>query len=134
MARTILTLFVIAYLPGAILFRLPVANRARRASLPAEERAYWAVMLSVVITTIVALLLAVAGVYTLERVIICDVALAVLLTLAATGRLRFTERAPRAQWPALIPLALLALGASMYFAMPPAEYIVGGRDPGVYMN
>lgn len=134
MARTILTLFVIAYLPGAVLFRLPVANRARRASLPAEERAYWAVMLSVVITTIVALLLALAGVYTLERVIICNGALAVVLALAATGRLRFTEGAPRPQWPALIPLALLALGASMYFAMPPAEYIVGGRDPGVYMN
>jgi len=34
----ILELLVVAWLPGAVLFRLPIADRARRAALPAEER------------------------------------------------------------------------------------------------
>ena len=42
-----LQLLVVGWLPGAVLFRLPLAERDRRAALPAEERAYWAVVLSV---------------------------------------------------------------------------------------
>ena len=34
----------------------------------------------------------------------------------------------------LIPLAVLGCAALLFARVPPAEYIVGGRDPGVYMN
>ena len=35
---------------------------------------------------------------------------------------------------AAIPAVLVALATWMYFAVPPAEWVLGGRDPGVYMN
>ena len=39
MLSTIASLIAIAYLPGAVVFRLPIADREKRAALPAEERA-----------------------------------------------------------------------------------------------
>ena len=44
MLITIASLIAIAYLPGAIIFRLPLADRSKRAALPAEERLFWAVI------------------------------------------------------------------------------------------
>ena len=40
---------LVAYLPGALVYRVPVANRPLRAALPAEERVFWAVVLSVLL-------------------------------------------------------------------------------------
>ena len=42
--------------------------------------------------------------------------------------------APPARWTAAIPLVLIAAGVWMYFAAPAAEYVMGGRDPGVYIS
>jgi hypothetical protein len=42
MLITIASLIAVAYLPGAVIFRLPVADRSKRAALPAEERLFWA--------------------------------------------------------------------------------------------
>ena len=44
MLWTALRLLLVAYLPGALLFRLPVAHRETRAALPADERAFWAII------------------------------------------------------------------------------------------
>jgi hypothetical protein len=126
------SLIAIAYLPGALIFRLPVANRPRRAALPADERAFWAVGLSVTITTLVALALAAAGAYTFPRLAGIGVALSVVLLLAGRERLRFTPRAAAPTWTAAMPLALVALGFYLYF--PSSEYVMGGKDPGTYMN
>ena len=41
MVRTAFIVLLIAYLPGALIFRLPVAERSRRAALSAEERVFW---------------------------------------------------------------------------------------------
>ena len=47
MFRIVLSLVLVAYLPGALIFRLPAAVRGRRAALSAEERLFWHVMLSI---------------------------------------------------------------------------------------
>ena len=44
MLRALLAALVVGYLPGALFFRIPVDNRALRAALTAEERAFWAVL------------------------------------------------------------------------------------------
>ena len=134
MWRHLLALVMVGYVPGAVLFRLPFWDRPRRAALCAEERAYWAVMLSIIITTTAALVLAWLGVYTLERVMMVNAAISLLLSLASLGDLRLGASARQIGWSAVIPAALIALGVWMYFAVPAAEYVVGGRDPGVYMN
>ena len=132
--KTLGLLLAVAYLPGAIIFRLPVADRSKRAALPAEERQFWAVVISVAISTAVAFLFASVGLYTLERLALFNIVLSVIAAIAALGNLKFGATAPRPTWTALLPAGLLAIGAWMYFAVPPAEYVLGGRDPGVYMS
>jgi hypothetical protein len=144
MLSTIASLIAIAYLPGAIVFRLPVADRAKRASLPAEERLFWAVIISILITTTLAFVLAAMGAYSLRALLWCDVLIAAGLALATLGNLRLSGGAglaprnapyvPRPSWTAAIPVVLIAAGVWMYFAVPAAEYVLGGRDPGVYVS
>lgn len=131
---TIAFLLAVAYLPGALIFRLPIADRAKRAALPPEERLFWMVMLSVIVSTTAALLLAAMSAYSLEWLAGFNVGLAVMLGLASRGDLRLGSAA---RWPhrtAMFPAALIALGAWMFFAVPASEWVLGGRDPGVYMN
>jgi hypothetical protein len=131
-ALTLLELLVIGCLPGAVMFRLPVLERDRRASLPAEERAYWAIVLSV--ATSLGLVLAMAALhrYSLQRLVVADVALSAALAAAARFDLRLGPKAKRAGLALVLPIAL-ALFAAFRFS-PPSEYIIGGKDPGVLVN
>ena len=134
MLITIASLIAIAYLPGAIAFRLPFADRAKRAALPAEERLFWSVIISIIVTTTVAFALAAMSAYSLRVLVWCNVGLAAVLALASLGNLRLGATARRPGWTAAIPAVLIAAGVWMYFAVPAAEYVLGGRDPGVYVS
>ncbi|MBM4131984.1 hypothetical protein FJ250_13320, partial [bacterium] len=127
-----LGLVLVGYVPGAVMFRLPLADRARRAALAAEERAFWAVMLSVAWSTCAALILAALDRYTLATLLTANGLVSAALVLVWRGRLRYDTAAPRPSWSVLGPAAALALGAWLY--APPSEYVLGGKDPGVYMN
>ena len=132
MILALASLVAIAYLPGALVYRLPLADRARRAALAADERLFWAVVLSCTITTLVALALAAAGLYTFRRLLIVDLAVAALLIAVARGMLGYRGTAASTSWTIVLPAALIALGAYLYF--PSSEYMMGGKDPGTYMN
>ncbi len=134
MLITIASLIAIAYLPGAIAFRLPFADRGKRAALPAEERLFWSVIISIIVTTTVAFALAAMSAYSLRVLVWCNVGLAAVLALASLGNLRLGATARRPGWTAAIPAVLIAAGVWMYFAVPAAEYVLGGRDPGVYVS
>jgi len=125
-------LITIGYLPGAVVYRLPLADRARRAALPADERAFWAVILSCTITTLAALALASAGAYTFGRLLAADLAFAAALLVIARGRLRLGPGAAGPSWTIVLPAALVGLGLYLFF--PSSEYVMGGKDPGTYMN
>jgi hypothetical protein len=128
----ILDVLIVGWLPGAVLFRLPVADRDRRAALPADERGYWAVVLSV--ATSVSLVLALGAVhrYSFKRLVLADLFIAAALALAARFDLRLGPKARGPGLAACVPLALALVGAWRFF--PPSEYIIGGKDPGVYVN
>ncbi len=134
MLRIALLVLLVGYLPGALLFRLPFADRPRRAALPAEERAFWGVILSVILAAIATMTLAALEMYRFERLLWTSGGISALIVLAGRARLRFGRQAPLPSWTALPPLALAAL--AWYFAsfVPPAEYVMGGKDPGVYVN
>ncbi len=134
MPAAILLLLAIAYLPGAVVFRLPVADRSKRARLPPEERVFWSVTISVILSTTIAFVLAAIASYTIERLALLNIVLTLGLTAAYRGRLRLGSDASRPTWTAIVPLGLIALGWWMYFAVPASEYVIGGRDPGVYVN
>ena len=129
---SVLSFLTVGWLPGAVLFRLPIADRDRRAALPAEERLYWAVVLSA--TTSISLVLALGALhrYSFKRLLIADLAIAAILALAARFNLRLGPKARRAGFAAVVPLALVVMGAWRF--LPPSEYVIGGKDPGVYVN
>lgn len=124
-------LLVVGWLPGAMLFRAPVLDRERRAALDAEERTFWAVVLSASLSLAIVLALASIGPYSFGRLLAADLAIAAAVAILWRGRLRMPE-AKRVTWSAVIPIAL-ALVAGMRF-LPPAEYVIGGKDPGVYVS
>lgn len=127
-----LWLLIVAWLPGAVLFRAPFADRDRRAALPAEERLFWSVIASLAVSLSLTMILAAAGRYTFQRVAAIDVGLAIGIALVSRFRLRLGTAAPRPGPGAVVPIVLLLLAAWRF--PPPAEYVMGGKDPGVYMN
>ncbi len=133
MWRVALALPLLIWLPGFLLYRLPHGNRALRAALPAEERLFWAVMLSAATSSVTALALAGAGAYSLDRVLLSNLAICLLLAVVARGHLRLGPDAVRITRTAAAPAVLLLLAASIFFFVPPAEYINGGRDPALYI-
>lgn len=132
MISTILTLLVIGYLPGALFLRLPTRSRPLRAVLPAEERLFWALVASLVISSATALVLAALGAYSLGRVAAIDLLVSAGLFVGSRRHLRWPAGSARAGATAILPALLVAWSAWLF--TPPAEAILGGKDPGVYLN
>lgn len=130
----ILAVLIATYVPGALLFRIPTAGRPLRAALPAEERLFWAVILSGALSSLVALALAAGGWYDLRRVLWTDAGTAIVVAAIYRGRLRFNTPSPPPSWTAAVPAALIVAAAAVFYIVPPSEYIMGGKDPGVYLT
>jgi 4-amino-4-deoxy-L-arabinose transferase-like glycosyltransferase len=132
MLHTVMAVLVVAYLPGALIYRLPFAHRPLRAALAAEERAFWAVVLSVSWSLAVVIALAALDRYNLDRLLATNGVLCGLTLAAFRTRLGYMGGATPVSRTALIPVGLIAIGAILYF--PSSEYIIGGKDPGTYIN
>ena len=76
---------VIGWLPGAVLYRVPWFARDRRASLDADERLFWQVLISLAISLSAALALAALGRYSLPRVVVADLALALVVAVVVAA-------------------------------------------------
>jgi hypothetical protein len=129
---TAIKLLIVAWLPGAILFRAPFLDRQKRSGLDAEERLFWAVILSLAISLPIVVAMAAAHRYSFTRLLIADLLIAGGIALASKFDLRLGKDARRPGLTALLPLALVLLGLWRFF--PPSEYVMGGKDPGTYMN
>ena len=94
-----------AYLPGALLFRLPVADRARRAGLGADERVFWHVMLSVAWSLARRARARRAGAYRFDRLLALNgVALRSLIVVGGRTRLALSRRRARGlRWTVVLP-------------------------------
>ena len=103
-----------------------------RQALPAEERVFWGVLLSVAWTLAVTLALAAADRYRFVTLLAVNATASAALLLAFRGRLRLAEPAGSPTAGALAPVALVALGLWMHPIA--SEYVMGGKDPGTYMN
>lgn len=132
MIQLIVAALVVGWLPGALLLRLPGRSRAYRAALPADERLFWAVILSVVWSTLVVLALGASGRYSFERLLAINAIAAAMTVLALRQRLRLPAPVGALPWSAAVPAGLVALGLWLYF--PSSEYVIGGKDPGTYIN
>jgi len=128
----VLLAVLLCILPGSVLFRLPILQRERRAALPFEERWFWQLVLSAVWSVGVTLTLGAFSVYSLPRLVTINAVLAVVPTLLWRRGLRLGSLSPKPGASALLPLALVAF--ALWRFLPAAEYIMGGKDPGVYVN
>jgi hypothetical protein len=129
---SVILLAIVGWLPGAVLFHVPWADRDRRAALASEERQFWAVVLSVAVSLTIVLTLAALHRYSFTRLLIADVVAAAALAAASRFDLWLGPAAPRMRLTACIPIALALLGVARFF--PSSEYVIGGKDPGVYVN
>ena len=134
MLSTIASLIAIAYLPGAVIFRCQSPTRAKRAALLPKNvcsgrssQRHRDDDLSRLCSRRWARFAA------RDRVVHAGLATASPRCFPL-GNLRLGTTAGRPNWTAALPAMLIAASASMYFAVPAAEYVLGGRDPGVYMN
>ena len=127
-----LQLAVVAWLPGAAIYHARWCDRSRRAQLDAEERFFWAVVISIAISLSAVLALAWLGSYSFTRLLIADVVIAASAAALSRVDLRLGAAARLPGWSALLPIVLIVLGLWRFF--PPAEFIIGGKDPGVYVN
>ena len=75
-------------------------------------------------------MLAAIGHYRWRHVLVADLLVAAAAATAGRG-LRY-DVANRGDWWAIAPVGLVAL--ALWVFPPPSEYIIGGKDPGVYMN
>ena len=130
-AMTLLELVVIGWLPGAVLFRLPWARRDVRAAIPAEERLFWAIILSLATSLAMVMALAFVHRYSFQRLLVADLLIAAGLAAIARLDLRLGPAAARPGPGVLLAIALIGLGCWRFF--PPSEYVIGGKDPGVYV-
>src|SRR3954463_13848967 len=100
---------IIGWLPGAALFRVPILDRDRRAALPAEERWYWAVMLSAAVSLSIVLALAAAHRYSLTRLLVANLVIAIGAAAGARLKLRFNGTAARPGLAVLLPIAIATI-------------------------
>jgi hypothetical protein len=127
-----ISVLLVGYVPGALVFRLPIATRSLRAALAAEERLFWHVILSIAWSLSTVLALAAFGEYRFERLLIVNAGVAGLLLAAANVKLLYRGEAARLSATALLTVVLIALAVWRFF--PSSEYVIGGKDPGTYMN
>ena len=123
---------IVGYLPGAVAFRLPILERQKRGALAAEERAFWHVVISLVWSLSLVLAMAAAGVYRYEWLLAANLIVSVGLIGLARGGLRWRGTAAKITIAAMVPLVILGVGVWRFF--PASEYVVGGKDPGAYVN
>ena len=131
MIRLVAAGLLLGWLPGAFALRLPLGDRHRRERLDWDERVFWAVVLSVAWSAGAAFTLAVFGRYSFDRLLLLNAVCVGALALAFRARLRYRDAAgPTIH--AIVPALLFGFALWLYHR--PAEYIIGGKDPGVYIN
>jgi hypothetical protein len=117
----------IVLLPGLVFLAL----RARDEDDALDESAFLAVAVSVAASSWVALVLAEAGRFSL---VTAGLLIAAGCTVAlALGRRRVHAPLSRPRSAAEVVPALCVLAVSLVLHARPTEYLVGGRDPGVYV-
>jgi len=132
MIATIAAALVVGYLPGLAIFRLPLLDRRRRAVLDAAERAFWAVAISMALTLVATLVLAAFGHYTLRHLIGVNLLVTGIAMVAGRRAMIRLDGAARPDAWVAVPVGLVAL--ALWIFPPPSEYVIGGKDPGVYVN
>jgi hypothetical protein len=118
------------FVPGLVL--LALLRAPDREALARDEKLFLMVAASVCAASWLALVLAEAGRFSLRTAGLLLFAASLLALLVGRRRLA-RPFAGTAGWRTLLP-ALAVLAVSLFFQARPGEYLMGGRDPGVYIG
>ena len=118
------------FVPGLVL--LALLRDADREALTLDEKLFLMVAASVGAAAWLALVLAEAGRFSLRTAGLLLFAAALLALFVARRRLGSPFAGPSGLRTLLPALAVLAV--SLFFQARPGEYLMGGRDPGVYIG
>ena len=128
----VIAFLVVAWAPGAVIFRLPLLQRDRRAALPPEERVYWAAIIGSSVSLSLVLALAALHRYSFSRLLIADLAIALVLAAGARFDLRLGPSRGRAGLTLCIPIVARAV---VGVAVPSAVGVHHRRQgPGRLLN
>jgi len=126
-----------AALAGLVLFAVPgllllaLLPPRERAALRFDEALFLAVAVSVGVSAWAGLLLAELGLFAVTRAALILAGAAAVIAVACRRRLG-PPLPPPSGWSSVAPAALV-LAAAFALQARPTEYLVGGRDPGVYV-
>jgi hypothetical protein len=119
------------FVPGLVLLALLRADD--RAALALDEKVFLMVAASVCAASWLALVLAEAGRFSLRTAGLLLLGVALLALLGGRRRLAGPFGGSRGGGRTLLPV-LSVLAVSLFFQARPGEYLMGGRDPGVYIG
>ncbi len=129
-ALNIVSTLIIFFAPGVFIVAF-LGGGKKSIGLTLGEQMFLCLSGSLLASGWVGLFLAELGVFSVARVAGVVGALVALGTIAAWKRLTF--RSGAITWDEVtVLICLIGFAAIIYF--PPFEYILGGRDPGVYVN
>jgi hypothetical protein len=131
LAATVATL-AIFFVPGLAL--VAAFGGEGKARLRLLEQIYLVVAGSIAISGSVSLLLAELGRFSPSRtaLVVAAASAVALGAVAVSGRRLSLRPGPTSRSEILVGAAILVFAAAVYF--PPFEHVLGGRDPGVYVN
>ncbi len=127
LAATLATLCIF-FVPGLVLV---AALQGTKLRLNLLEQVFLTVAGSILFSGWVSLLFAELGWFSPARTAVAVATAAVAVAFAARKRLSLRAGSAKAV-EVLVAAAILAFAVTVYF--PPFEYILGGRDPGIYVN
>ena len=89
-------------------------------------------IISIAWTLGIAFALAALDQYRFERLIGANAVVCAAIAALGRTRLGYHGRAARPTWTVVLPIALAVLG--LWRFLPASEYVIGGKDPGTYIN
>jgi 4-amino-4-deoxy-L-arabinose transferase-like glycosyltransferase len=125
----------ILLLPGYLTLHLPLWGKTNDAKTTLGQRLFLSLLISVLVSGLIGLVLAQAGVFSLGSLLLALAAYSVLclaFTAAKGGGLSLCPPSIRLGWEDAIIIFLLCLSLLLYAR--PAEYILGWLDAGWYVN
>jgi hypothetical protein len=129
---TALATFAIFFLPGLVV--VAAFSGAKRVALRLTEQLYLAIASSLLVSGWVSFFLAEVGRFSPARTaLVVGIGSAIAIVACRAGAVRLSLRpGPVGRAELLVAAAVLAFAVIVYF--PPFEHVLGGRDPGIYVN
>jgi hypothetical protein len=132
-ARILIAIPLLFFVPGGITLLILKEKYHRQTPLPLSETLFLQVLISVLLSSLFGLALAVSGFFSLVNlaILLAWYSIALAMIFRPSFRIRLPDRPKLNRGAAAMIIIVVVAG---FLFIQPFEYIIGGWDPGVYMN